>query len=216
MLIVAHDLPLDPHIPPAHPARRSGSAPAHAPGRLRIEHLGEAAASPDGQLFAFVRIRARTSAANSMRDFMSGQDRADVWIAPASGPARSITNGATDGSGFFQPAWSPDGRRLAMLSTRGNMVRLWVWTRATGTLRLAADETVEVARPVWMSPTKLLCATPPPGRQPGVDVLETQAPRRSNARLAPGLGRPHQHGQRPPQRRAGGSGSASTGTVASV
>lgn len=143
---------------------------------LRIEQFGESAASPDGQLFAFVRIRARTSAANSMRDFMSGNDRADIWMAPLHGAARAITNGAADGSGFFQPVWSPDGRRLAMLSTRGNQVRLWVWTRATGALRLAAGETVEVARPVWIGPEKLLCSTPPPGRQPGVFALETQAP----------------------------------------
>ncbi|MGJ5814148.1 alpha/beta fold hydrolase [Paludibaculum fermentans] len=143
---------------------------------LRIEQWGETAASPDGQLFAFVRIRARTSAANAMRDFMNGNDRADIWIAPRNGTPRRITNGFTDGAGFFQPVWSPDGQRLAMLSTRGNKIRLWVWSRATGAIRLAADETVEVARPIWIGPAKVLCATPPPGRQPGVFSLETQAP----------------------------------------
>ncbi|QOY85693.1 S9 family peptidase [Paludibaculum fermentans] len=153
-----------------------GSRPLTPKDVLRLEQWGETAAAPDGQLVAFVRIRARTSAANSMRDFMNGNDRADIWISSLNGAPRPITNGAADDSGFFQPVWSPDGRRLAMLSTRGNKVRLWVWTRATGALRLAAGETVEIARPVWIGPAKLLCATPPPGRQPGVFSLETQAP----------------------------------------
>lgn len=42
--------------------------------------------------------------------------------------------------GFFGPAWSPDGRRLAFLSVdRAARIRVWVWTAASGRAATMTD-----------------------------------------------------------------------------
>jgi hypothetical protein len=67
---------------------------------------------------------------------MFARDYSDVWLVPLAGdPPRVIADGHADGSGFWNPAWSPDGRRLALLSTRGRGVTLHLWEQRTGRLR---------------------------------------------------------------------------------
>jgi dipeptidyl aminopeptidase/acylaminoacyl peptidase len=62
--------------------------------------------------------------------------RCEIWVADLDGGhAQRITNGEDDGAGFWEPRWSPDGERLLMLSSRGNAVRYWIWTRSTGRLQ---------------------------------------------------------------------------------
>jgi dipeptidyl aminopeptidase/acylaminoacyl peptidase len=142
---------------------------------FQIEKFGEVVPSPDGRSAAYVRIRGKVTAKFHMRDFMSGLDRADVWVTSAAGAEpRNLSNGATDGSGWFLPAWSPDGERLAMLSTRGDDVRLWVWDRKNGKLSQVSNTGVEIARPVWLSPDEVLCAGVPAGRKAAAFVMEVQ------------------------------------------
>jgi dipeptidyl aminopeptidase/acylaminoacyl peptidase len=145
---------------------------------FRIEKFGEVAVAPDGRNFVYVRIRGKATAKFHMRDFMSGLDRADIWLAStaaSAGPPRNLTDGGKDGSGWFLPAWSPDGKRLAMLSTRGgDNIRLWVWEQSSGMLRMVSRIGVEFARPVWMSPTVVLCASPPESRKATQLVMDFQ------------------------------------------
>src|SRR5688572_24810531 len=98
--------------------------------------------SPDGVAVAFGLTRpldtARSLPANlplAIRalEIDNGHSRADIWLQEAPGrPPRNITNGLSDGSGWWEPSWSPDGQRLAMLSSRGGEVAIWIWTRSTG------------------------------------------------------------------------------------
>lgn len=144
---------------------------------FRLEKLDETTASPDGKLLAFVLIRSKTTASIHMSDFMEGMDRADIWVVPVkSGPPTRITNGATDGSGFFLPAWSPDGARLAMLSTRGRNVSLWVWEKTSRTLRQISESTLDISRPAWLASEVVLCASVPVGEQPWKFAIETKGP----------------------------------------
>lgn len=64
--------------------------------------------------------------------------RSDIWLVKRDGSQlRQLTDGKADAAGFWCPYWSPDGRRLAMLSTApgpeepkgGDNVRLYVWDR---------------------------------------------------------------------------------------
>ncbi len=86
---------------------------------LELEELGEVALSPDGRWLAYVVKRPRLTATFLKYDFLAGGDRGDVWLVETSGGVpRNLTEGAADGSGYWAPNWSPDSRRLAMLSRR--------------------------------------------------------------------------------------------------
>lgn len=99
---------------------------------FRSERIGEVVLSPDGDTVAFVRYRPQ----QSPDGHVIGGERADVWMSPVEeGTPVNMTNGEQDGSSFWNPQWSPDGIHLAMLSTRGGGVRVWIWDRRSGTLR---------------------------------------------------------------------------------
>jgi dipeptidyl aminopeptidase/acylaminoacyl peptidase len=136
---------------------------------LRLETFGDNrffpsfSISPDGQLVTFVVLRARAaqpSGAAGYR-FWDGMERAEIWMVPAQGgTVRRLTDGGKDGSAFFYPVWSPDGKRLAMLSNRGANLRVWVWDRNSGQLRPLSDRGVDfLSGPMaWLSSTELACA----------------------------------------------------------
>jgi len=156
---------------------------------LSTELLGQIALSPDGDLVAMVVKRGRRPGESSRRDFLFDNDRADIWLAWTNRDAGAwnLTGGVSDASGYWNPVWSPDGRHLAMFSTKGgDNVRLYVWDRVEGDLRRVSDRPVHVPvssfgfRPngplVWVSPTQLLCPMLGDGEQALNFRLETQAP----------------------------------------
>ena len=59
---------------------------------VRLERFGEAAFSPDGKWLAYTVVRSRDTAANQMRAYMLGADRADIWIVPVAGGRAISTN----------------------------------------------------------------------------------------------------------------------------
>src|SRR2546430_5291038 len=71
--------------------------------------------------------------------FVSG---GDIWVVPAAGgDARLlISHPATES----RPLYSPDGTRLAFVSTRASSADIWILTLATGDLRrLTFDDGAE-------------------------------------------------------------------------
>jgi dipeptidyl aminopeptidase/acylaminoacyl peptidase len=111
---------------------------------LDIVALDRVAIAPDGEWIAAVVQRpARAGEAFGRTSYETDPSRSDVWlISRRTGERRNITNGATQAAGFWCATWSPDGTRLAMLSTMpegseprgGDNVRLYVWERSTGIL----------------------------------------------------------------------------------
>jgi dipeptidyl aminopeptidase/acylaminoacyl peptidase len=119
--------------------------------------LSEATVSPDGEWVAATVIRPVDENAVYGRSFYEMDvTRADVWlISRRTGERTNITQGGADASGFWCASWSPDGSRLALMSTKpeggeprgGDNVRLYVWEREGGgfkrlTSRAVASQTM--------------------------------------------------------------------------
>ena len=147
---------------------------------LNLEELPEAALSPDGRRLAYVRTRARSTAGFHKYDFLPTGDRGDVWILDtAGGRPQNVTSGAGDDSGHWAPTWSPDGKRLALLSTRGGNVHAWVYDIGAETLRRLCARAVDLgshgAPLVWVSSDELLLAALPEGERPDRMTVEFRA-----------------------------------------
>jgi len=108
--------------------------------------------SPDGKLLAYVvtdNARRREAIDNKVltRNGLGWFGIAsDVWVTDlATGERRNIT-GSTGHN--WSPSWSPDGTMLAFLADRSGdpktgPARLWIWERASGTLR-AVESKAEI------------------------------------------------------------------------
>ena len=89
---------------------------------------GQAAWSPDGRTIAFTRLVPPDSASTKWRSRLA-------WIDAGGGDAHELPVAASVGPDLRDPAWAPDGRRLAVVaeSARGDGGgRLWLVERATG------------------------------------------------------------------------------------
>lgn len=95
--------------------------------------------SPDGAEVAVSVQRPPTETEVAGRaPYEIDPSRNDVWIVSRNGESRkNLTMGAAKAAGYWCVQWSPDGMRLAMLSTEpehgeahgGDAVRLYVWKR---------------------------------------------------------------------------------------
>ncbi len=147
---------------------------------LAMQTIYEVVPSPDGEWFAVTIVRGRTGNEIYGQPDLFGASRADIWIVPRrGGEARNITHGARDGAGYWNPVWSPDSRRMAVLSTAGgDNIRLYVLDRTGGTVRRLAEDGIDVemnaggvsflsrVAAAWTSDTTLLCSLLPPGELP--------------------------------------------------
>ena len=98
--------------------------------------------SPDGKWVAYVLKRSVISSPNTKKDY-GDYTRGDVWlVSTGGGEAINLTNGAADESSFWNPVWSPDSERLALVSTRGGRVTPWVVDRSSRRLRQVASPTI--------------------------------------------------------------------------
>ncbi len=176
----------------ASAARGQGAAteaarPLRIDDMFEMESLGQYyggpwAFAPDGKALAFERVRAKKTLANHKWEYLWGNAGGDIWLqrAPGEKPV-NLTNGVTDGSGWFSPQWSPDGKRLAMLSTRGGNVFLWVNDLDGKPPRKLTDRAVDISqvreRPyLWIDSARILCPVLPEGEQPMSMRVEIHTP----------------------------------------
>ena len=144
---------------------------------------GPYAFSADGLQLAMTRVRPKKQLANHKWEYLWGNAGGDVWVQSSPDvELANLTDGASDGSGWWSPQFSPDTTKIAMLSTRGGSVRLWLWDSATGELRPLTERAVDLGadvheRPfVWVDDGHLLCPVLPEGEQPLGMRIELQTP----------------------------------------
>ncbi|WP_202841066.1 S9 family peptidase [Luteimonas saliphila] len=108
----------------------------------RIAWYAPVAPSPDGQLVAYVVSRPTEEVVpEGMMYVASGAPRTyaatAVWLTEvATGKSRNLTG---DQGANWAASWSPDGGMLAFLSDRDGTAGLWVWERASDSLRRIGD-----------------------------------------------------------------------------
>lgn len=122
-------------------------------------------------MLAFTRARPKRDLANHKLEYLWGNAGSDVWLHSSGEEPVNLTRGIEDGAGWWAPEWSPDGRYLAMLSTRRGNVHAWVWDVDARELRLLSDRGVDTGnfrvRPyTWIDGTRLLLPVLPEGEQP--------------------------------------------------
>ncbi|HWR36825.1 MAG TPA: prolyl oligopeptidase family serine peptidase [Clostridia bacterium] len=134
-----------------------------------IEQFGNAVVSPNGEWIAVVVKRARTKAETYKKDYLWENDHADIWLIPRrGGEPQNVTNGKVDGTGYWNPVWSPDSKKIALMSTKGgDNARLYVWEKDSGKLKRLTEEGVQLEAGalgygsynavVWVSNTEILC-----------------------------------------------------------
>jgi dipeptidyl aminopeptidase/acylaminoacyl peptidase len=156
-------------------AKSNGGRPFRVDDLFEIESLGRYYGGPysfsnDGTL-AFTRVRPKRELTNHKWEYLWGNAGSDVWLQSGNDAPVNLTKGIEDGSGWWAPEWSPDGRYLAMLSTRGGNVRAWAWDAHTRQLKLLSELGVDAAkihaRPyAWVDGGRLLLPVLPEGEQP--------------------------------------------------
>ncbi len=82
---------------------------------LAMQRISDPAVSPDGKWVAF---------AVRDTDMDANKGRLDVWLAPVDGSA-AATRLTTDPANDSDPAWSPDGKLVYFLSSRGGSAQVW-------------------------------------------------------------------------------------------
>ena len=94
--------------------------------------------SPDGRWLAYVVTEYNIDA---------NRGNSDVWLVPVDGgEARQLT---TSAAADFSPRWSPDGRKLAFVSTRSGAAQIWLLPLSGGEARQLTTTSTGASGPVW-------------------------------------------------------------------
>lgn len=132
----------------ASPAASAQTRPVTFEDVLALKAVGAPAISPDGTAVLFT-VREWVDAPGGTAG--KKDSRTSVWKAPAdaSAPARQITFGD---KGDTQPAWSPDGRFMSFVSSRGGQdakAQIWIMRRDGGEARPLTTAAENVVQYAW-------------------------------------------------------------------
>ncbi|WP_190344801.1 protein kinase domain-containing protein [Streptomyces venezuelae] len=114
--------------------------------------------APDRRSFAFTRVT---------------PDGASVWAARADGSAEYRIAAIAGG----RVSWSPDGKRLAVLSVRNGVQQLFVITLATGSARQLTTGSTPVEDPAWSPDGRQIAVSLQAGRDNWqIHLVDPEAP----------------------------------------
>jgi dipeptidyl aminopeptidase/acylaminoacyl peptidase len=105
---------------------------------VRMVRCSDPQISPDGMKIAFVV---------SAPDLEKNRNNTDIWLIPVAGgePMRLTASSGAD----YHPRWSPDGKRIAFVSTRGGSSQVWSIPVAGGEAVQVTDISTGAHDPIW-------------------------------------------------------------------
>lgn len=105
---------------------------------LAVKSVSDPQVSPDGKLVAYVV---------SEVDKAANKGNSDVWVVPVDGgePKRLTSSPGADN----HPRWSPDGKSIAFVSTRGGSSQIWLLPMDGGEARQLTKLPIDAGGPVW-------------------------------------------------------------------
>ncbi|HKS81979.1 MAG TPA: S9 family peptidase [Candidatus Acidoferrales bacterium] len=115
---------------PAAMAQQDQRRPITFKDLISMNRVSDPQISPDGQWIAYTVATPDLDANKTSRN---------IWIVPVSGgPARQLTRGGSD----MRARWSPDGKRLAFLSSRDGAQQVYtIWLEGGEASRLTSIST---------------------------------------------------------------------------
>jgi dipeptidyl aminopeptidase/acylaminoacyl peptidase len=148
----------------------SQAGPAEGPARVfeatdlfALQQAQDPQIRPDGQAVAYVR---------SAEDIMTDGERQSIWLVDVN--SRAQTPLVAGPGSAFAPRWSPDGRRLAYVSTAEGRPQLYVRWMADGTTARIAELPASPRNLAWS----------PDGRQIAFSMLTEDEGAKLGAPLA--------------------------------
>ena len=114
----------------------------------KIQRISDPQVSPDGKWVAYVQGTVDLEANKTIRH---------LWLVPTEGgEPRQLTRG--EGSDTH-PRWSPDGKSIAFISTRGGTSQIWIVPIDGGEARQVTSLSTEADGVTWAAKANMLVFT---------------------------------------------------------
>lgn len=112
---------------------------------LKVRRVGDPQVSPDGRWVAYV-VTGMDKTAN--------HGTTQIYLIPIEGgEPRQLTKGAESAD---SPRWSPDGKRLAFITSQDDGSQIWTMDVQSGEMKKLTGISTEAGDPVWSPDGKML------------------------------------------------------------
>ncbi len=115
---------------------------------IKIKRLSDPQLSPDGKQIALVV---------TVMNLEENKGNSDIWVVSAAG-GQAVSLISSPSADFF-PRWSPDGKKIAFISTRGGSPQIWLKSIAGGEDQKLTDFPAGVGSFSWSKSGRYLLVT---------------------------------------------------------